>query len=101
MICLIITKEAQDFIKEQKSENVQPAIVVFERTYTSWCGPRTYTGVQVHDEKELREYEGLEEVKKEGIEFPIFIESKLQSKLKSAQIDLTGFGAFKRLALIV
>jgi hypothetical protein len=49
----------------------------------------------------LREYEGLEEMKKEGIEFPIFIEPKLQSKLKSAQIDLTGFGAFKRLALIV
>ncbi|MHA1112076.1 MAG: hypothetical protein ACTSRE_13290 [Promethearchaeota archaeon] len=49
----------------------------------------------------MREYEGLEEIKKEGIEFPIFIESKIQTKLKSAQIDLTGFGAFKRLALIV
>jgi hypothetical protein len=98
---LSISKEAQDFVMNQKSEKIQPAIVVFERTYSSWCGPRTYTGVQVHDEKELREYEGLEEMKKEGIEFPIFIEPKLQSKLKSAQIDLTGFGAFKRLALIV
>ena len=96
-----ISKEAQDFVMQQKSENLQPAIVVFERTYTSWCGPRTYTGVQVHDEKELREYDGLEEIRNEGIEFPIFIESRLHSKLKSAQIDLTGFGAFKRLALIV
>ena len=93
-----ITKEARDFVKEQGDNT---AIVVFERTYTSWCGPKTYTGVQVHDEKELREYEGLEEIKKEGIEFPIFIESKIQTKLKTAQIDLTGFGAFKRLALIV
>lgn len=98
---LSISKEAQDFVKSQKSENVQPAIVVFERTYTSWCGPRTYTGVQVLDEKELRDYEGLEEMKKEGIDFSIFIEPKLQSKLNSAQIDLTGFGAFKRLALII
>ena len=57
--------------------------------------------MQVHDEKELREYEGLEEIKKEGIDFPIFIESNIQEKLKTAQIDLTGFGAFKRLALIV
>jgi len=32
---LSITKEAQDFVKQQKSQNVQPAIVVFERTYTS------------------------------------------------------------------
>ena len=93
-----ITKEAQDFVKEQGDNT---AIVVFERTYTSWCGPTTYTGVQVHDEKELREYDGLEEIKKEGIDFPIFIESKIQLKLQSAQIDLTGFGAFKRLALIV
>ena len=98
---LSITKEAQDFVKNQKSSKVQPAIVVFERTYTSWCGPRTYTGVQVADEKELRDYDGLEEMKKEGIDFPIFMEAKLQEKLKSAQIDLTGFGAFKRLALIV
>ncbi len=36
-------------------------------------------------------------MKKEGIGFPIFIESKIQSKLESAKIDLTGFGAFKRL----
>ena len=93
-----ITKEAQDFVKNQGDNT---AIVVFERTYTSWCGPKTYTGVQVHDEKELREYDGLEEIKNECIDFPIFIESKIQSKLKSAQIDLTGFGAFKRLALIV
>ena len=93
-----ITKEARDFVKEQGDNT---AIVVFERTYTSWCGPKTYTGVQVHDEKELRESEGLEEIKNEGIEFPIFIESKIQTKLKTAQIDLTGFGAFKRLALIV
>jgi hypothetical protein len=49
----------------------------------------------------LRGYDGLEEMRKEGIDFPIFIESNLQTKLKSAQIDLTGFGAFKRLALIV
>ena len=93
-----ISKEAIDFVKSQ-GENT--AIVVFERTYTSWCGPRTYTGVQVHDEKELREYDGLEEMKKDDIDFPIFIEPKLQTKLKSAQIDLTGFGAFKRLALIM
>ena len=32
---LSITKEAQDFVKNQKSSKVQPAIVVFERTYTS------------------------------------------------------------------
>jgi hypothetical protein len=57
--------------------------------------------VQVHDEKELREYDGLEEIKRVGIEFAIFIEPKLQSKLKNAQIDLTGFGAFKRLALVM
>jgi hypothetical protein len=57
--------------------------------------------VQIHDENELREYDGLEEIKKEGIGFSIFIEPKLQSKLRSAHIDLTGFGAFKRLALIV
>jgi hypothetical protein len=57
--------------------------------------------VQIHNENELREYDGLEEIKKEGIGFSIFIEPKLQSKLRSAHIDLTGFGAFKRLALIV
>ena len=93
-----VSKEAQEFVKNQGDNT---AIVVFERTYTSWCGPRTYTGVQVHDEKELREYDGLEEIKREGIDFPIFIEPKLQSKLKNAQIDLTGFGAFKRLALVM
>jgi len=49
----------------------------------------------------LREYDGLEEIKREGIDFPIFIEPKLQTKLKNAQIDLTGFGAFKRLALML
>lgn len=57
--------------------------------------------MQAHDEKELREYDGLEEIKRDGIEFAIFIESKLQSKLKNAHIDLTGFGAFKRLALVM
>jgi hypothetical protein len=32
---LEISKEAQDFVEKQRSENNQPAIVVFERTYTS------------------------------------------------------------------
>jgi len=32
---LSISKEAQDFVMNQKSEKIQPAIVVFERTYSS------------------------------------------------------------------
>ena len=95
-----IHTDAKSFVLDQKDFK-NPAIVVFERVYTSWCGPKTYQGIQVGEKEELEKYKELKPVNEKNVDFAVFCEENLFEKLKgSASIGLTGFGPYKRLALV-
>ena len=94
-----LSKDARDFVLKSKDFKV-PAIVLFERTYSSWCGPEVYRGVQILEKEELQKYKELTNVSDKNVEFDIFVEEHLLTKLNGkAEIKLTGFGPFRRLAL--
>lgn len=98
-----VSTEASEFVSSQKEESniANPAVVVFERTYSSWCGPRTYVGVQVEEQNSLKGHPELTEVTEKNVDFDIFVTNDLYSELRNnASIDLMGFGPFRRLSLV-
>lgn len=95
-----IHKDAKSFVLDQKDFK-NPAIVVFERVYTSWCGPKTYQGVQIAEKEELEKYKELKPVSEKNAEFAVFCEENLLAKLQgNASIGLSGYGPYQRLALV-
>ena len=96
---LAITDEAIKFVHEQENFK-KAAVVVFEKTYNSWCGPSTYIGVQVYEEAELENYKELQRIKDNTQDFQIYVDTDLYAKLGGkGSINISGFGPFKRLAL--
>ena len=94
-----LNDDAREFVLKSKDFKM-PAIVLFERTYSSWCGPEVYRGVQILEKEELEKYNELTTVTDKNVDFDIFVEEHLLSKLNGkADITLTGFGPFRRLAL--
>ena len=101
MKMLKLTEKAKAYVEAQKETYKNPSIVVFEKSYKSWCGPRTYIGVQVLDDDELAGSDRLKNINEEHGEPNIYVDSAVERKMQfNYKIDISGFGPFQRLALV-
>lgn len=95
-----IQTDAKNFVLNQKDFK-NPAIVVFERIYSSWCGPKTYQGIQIGEKDEFEKFDQLKSVNVKDVDFAVFCEENLLTKLQgNASIGLSGYGPYQRLALV-
>ncbi len=95
-----ITEEACSFVSEQSGVMHDPVIVVFERIYRGWCGETKVINVAPADREQVIQPDNYIEKSIPECKFPIFFEMNLQHLYETARIDVVGWAAFRRLALI-
>ena len=96
-----LSPDAKTFIEDQKGIVSKPAIVVFEKSYQSWCGPRKYVGVELFEESELVKQNQVTKIdNSKNDDYNVYVDDNIRKRLRdNYQIAVSGFGPFKRLTL--